>query len=338
MLSSTVLAADQIERALLRQMATDELLDMTALLAPIEGDCPSGADLRWESIYDEIRAARRGNEESEPDPQKVLTLTSEAISSRSKDLQLAAYLTEALVQLHGFAGLRDGFHLTTELLENFWETLYPRPDDEASDDERLEPRAAPLFFLTESDRASMLPNRLRLAPLLRGSNGTTYSLEFYESRTPPPLRDGEDESAHQDRTAKAAAQATEFDGALAASPSEELTSTCADLQKCLDHLKRFEEVANQRFGIHAAPGTSALRKPLESGLQVLERTLRSRSPEEGAESEDFADCNDSQRQDSTERGRRTRAHTVSRRRPHSARCGCRLFSKDGASQPDLTPG
>jgi len=77
------------------------------LLNPIPGENPSGQSLRYDPVYDKIREARRAEEElqlSEEASKKdvwahaikkadfvvVTKLATEALSKRSKDLQIAA--------------------------------------------------------------------------------------------------------------------------------------------------------------------------------------------------------------------------------------------------------
>src|SRR5690606_26932486 len=110
-----------------------------AILAPIEGENPSGENLRYAGVYDEISEARRADDtlaqgewQSEikvADYRSVIGIATTALSTRSKDLQIAAWLTEALIFEHGFAGLRDGFRILGGLQSNFWETLHPEIDD-----------------------------------------------------------------------------------------------------------------------------------------------------------------------------------------------------------------
>jgi len=59
----------------------------------------------------------------------VTKLCGEAIAKKSKDLQVAAWLVEALVRRDGFAGLIEGLALIRGLIENFWDTLYPELED-----------------------------------------------------------------------------------------------------------------------------------------------------------------------------------------------------------------
>ncbi len=126
-------------------MATPAVIDLEPLLAPISADAPAGTDIRGDSspasIYYKIkdaraaaRAAERGNiEETASVPEgweTVVDAGSEVLTGKSKDLEVAAWMTEALVRLHGFPGMRDGFKLISGLVDAFWDQLYPMPDDE----------------------------------------------------------------------------------------------------------------------------------------------------------------------------------------------------------------
>ena len=81
--------------------ATPPLLDLESLLSPIAGDSPSGESLTYAPEYDELRGARRSEEEIDPnDPwhrptksadwERVIELGTECLQDRSKDLQIAA--------------------------------------------------------------------------------------------------------------------------------------------------------------------------------------------------------------------------------------------------------
>ncbi len=122
------------------------------ILEPFTGDNPSGEDLYYSDLYDEIKEARR-QEDSGPagvweheikefEPGLVIRLATEALTEKSKDLQIAVWLTEALTVRDSLAGLVEGLDLIRALIDNFWETLYP-----AIEDDDLEFRAAPLDWL-----------------------------------------------------------------------------------------------------------------------------------------------------------------------------------------------
>src|SRR5581483_5608664 len=96
----------------------------------------------------------------------IARLTQESLTGSSKDLLLAARLTEALTRQHGFAGLRDGLHLLRELVDQCWDRLYPEIEDGD-----LDLRAAPFFWLDDPDHGARFPNTVRGVPVVFGEGG-----------------------------------------------------------------------------------------------------------------------------------------------------------------------
>ncbi len=152
------------------------------LLNPIPGENPSGEDLRYAPIYDQIKEARREEEETaqgewvhdvkKADFPLVIKLSTEALATKSKDLQIAAWLTEALVRVEGFPGLRQGTQLLQDLTSTFWETVYPQLEDGDA-----ELRASPLQWIGTS-----LGFTLRNVPLNRAGHAW---VDYIESRKIP---------------------------------------------------------------------------------------------------------------------------------------------------------
>ncbi len=102
-----------------------ETADFEAILAPLAGDQPTGVDLRQDfaptSIYFRLRDARaqardaerqadtQGGDEGLPAMWRpVATMAIGALKSTSKDLEVATWLTEALVRIAGLRGLMAG--------------------------------------------------------------------------------------------------------------------------------------------------------------------------------------------------------------------------------------
>jgi type VI secretion system protein ImpA len=149
------------------------------ILSKIPGENPSGQNLRWEPIYEKVKEARREEEElpqgewtykvKTADPALVIRLASEALSTKTKDLQLAVWLTEALVLQTGVSGLRAGLELLCGMIESFWDTLYPAPEDGD-----MELRVAPLNWV-----GSALVHQVKKIPLTR-SRYDWFS--YFESR------------------------------------------------------------------------------------------------------------------------------------------------------------
>ena len=115
--------------------------DLAALLRPVSAERPSGESLRYEGTYDRIREARREDDprlsrgiyETElkrADWASVEAACLEALATRTKDLQVAAWLLEAWLHRYGFAGVREGLRLLAGLCEIFWDDLHPRLDED----------------------------------------------------------------------------------------------------------------------------------------------------------------------------------------------------------------
>ncbi len=174
-------------------MRSPSVLDIAALLAPIEDDSPTGSDLRasrraggsfamLKQARSAARTAERKTAVAEDDSQgirpnwrPVCDLASRILCEESKDLEVAAYLIEALVRLHGFAGLRDGFRFCRGLVEEYWEVLYPLPDQDG-----LTGRVASLMSLNGYETDGTLIAPILTIPLTGGEASGTYSQAHYE--------------------------------------------------------------------------------------------------------------------------------------------------------------
>jgi type VI secretion system protein ImpA len=135
-----------------------------ALLKPLPGDEPTGTSVRYDPVIAEIRIARESDDPSLPqgewerplkkaDWSLVASLCSQTLSERSKDLQIAAWLSEAWIHLYQVDGLRAGVRLIQGLLDIYWEGVHPRQ----SEDGDFDARVAPLAWMNES-----IPLTLRL--------------------------------------------------------------------------------------------------------------------------------------------------------------------------------
>ena len=130
--------------------------DLCALLAPLPGPEPTGESLRYSPVYAQIRDARLEEDQSLPmgewtralkkaDWPAMETLCIDVLTTSTKDLQIAGWLTEAWTRRHGLAGLAAGAQLLEGLCRNFWDDIHPRIED---DD--VEIRVAPLFWINDN--------------------------------------------------------------------------------------------------------------------------------------------------------------------------------------------
>jgi type VI secretion system protein ImpA len=116
------------------------MLNLDKLLAPIGPDRPCGEDLAFSSEVDAINRARQADDPSleqgawvtdlkEADWKFVAKQCTQLIETRSKDLQLAAWLAEALSRTAGLRALGDSLLVVAGLCERWWDGLYPLPDE-----------------------------------------------------------------------------------------------------------------------------------------------------------------------------------------------------------------
>ncbi len=138
-----------------QQAKTPVALHWQELLTPISTARPSGESLRYAGDYDRIREARREDDPNLPQGEwisalkraewpEVEKLCLEALTQRSKDLQIAIWLLEAELHLHAYQGLRDGLLIVLALCENFWDTLWPELEENDA-----ELRVSPLIWMNE---------------------------------------------------------------------------------------------------------------------------------------------------------------------------------------------
>jgi type VI secretion system ImpA family protein len=136
---STSSAASAVLRPV-PQIAQVERLDMAKLVQPIPGPSPTGVSLRYDAEYDRIREARRDEDPNLPqgvwrrdvkraDWGLVVELCADALSERSKDLQIACWLAEALAYRDGLSGVSEGLVIIAALCDAFWPGLFPDIDD-----------------------------------------------------------------------------------------------------------------------------------------------------------------------------------------------------------------
>ena len=126
------------------------------LLKPIPGPDPTGVSLRHERIYQKIAEARREEDPNlsqgewqraikKADWHAVEDLCRDVLAHQSKDIQIAAWLTEAWLHLEGLDGLTRGITLLECLCQDYWTNIHPRVEDGD-----IEYRVGPFQWLNEN--------------------------------------------------------------------------------------------------------------------------------------------------------------------------------------------
>jgi type VI secretion system protein ImpA len=260
-------------------MASPRLVQLSELLAPIPGDNPSGESLKYQPLWDGITAARRGRTDavtegadSEPEWRRVQDLTCEALTAKSKDLQIAGWLAEALLHTGGFAGLRDGLHVIRGLVEQFWDTMYPELEEGDP-----EVRAAPLYWLTDAQAGARLPGLIREVAITWPDNqGEAFSVASKQSLQTRAQREGEDSDAYEARAREAQDRAARFQAAVSATPDAFYIGLREDLAECFEEVRAAEKAIDEKLGVEHSPSFSAVRAALEDCSEAIEQICRPR--------------------------------------------------------------
>ena len=256
------------------------------LLTPIAGDNPSGTSLRYDPVYDQIKEARRQDdvgpqgdwqrERKVADYRQVVDLASKCIAERSKDLQLAVWLTEAALHREKFPGLQQGLDLLRGFLEQFWDTFYPEIEDGD-----LEARVVLLGWV-----GGRLVDPVRLKTPITAGGLSLY--DYLESR-----RIGSEEDAAENeskREARAAAvkegKATleDFDRDAASTSTAQYEAWVAAMDGCLGSLTALDTLCDEKFG-QDAPAFQPLRAALEEVRHTANQILQKRPGRSAPESE-----------------------------------------------------
>lgn len=245
------------------------------LLAPIAGAKPGGVELRYDPLYDKIKEARREDDESVPQGEWTITLktadwplviklTKDALATKSKDLQLAAWLTEALARREGFGGLRSGIEVMAGLIEQHWEHLYPEIDDGDA-----EMRAAPVEWV-----ALKLDLPMRRIPIDKAGNDF---LQYRDSQTVPTedVATAAPDKAAQREEAIADGKRTpeEIDAGFNATPKTWYKAYVADIEGSIDAVKALDAAATAKFGT-LSPSFGKMLETLEEIHRVAAQHLK----------------------------------------------------------------
>ncbi|HWQ53380.1 MAG TPA: type VI secretion system protein TssA [Bryobacteraceae bacterium] len=238
------------------------------ILDPIPGDSPGGENLRYAPIYDKIKEARRedddaiqgdwARERKVADWPLTIKLISEALATKSKDLQLAAWLTEALLRKEGLAGLKDGLDLQRAMLEQFWDSLWPEIEDGDA-----EFRATPLQWVGD-----------RLEQAVKRSALTRNKLDWFQYKESRTVGYEDENAGEEKRAAREQAiadgkiTAELFDAGFNSSPKAFYVELEQTLDTTLESLEALGQICDEKFG-DVSPNFGKLRGTLEEVRQTV---------------------------------------------------------------------
>lgn len=274
-------------------MASPLYIDINSLLEPVSAENAIGSDIRLDasatSEYSRIRDARKAaraaersnifdNDSSEADEhwRSVLQLAPDILKNHAKDLEIASWYTEALVRRAGFQGLRDGFTLIRQLIETYWDNLYPLPDEDG-----IATRVTALTGLNGEGAEGVLIAPMRSVPITQGAHGP-YS--YWQYKQALDAQRVTDEQGRADLIAKNGFSLDDIQAAVDQSEQSFYIDLRDDVRDALDEYKRISQLLDEHCGIHDSPPASNIINTLGDILGAITHIARLKLPQAEAES------------------------------------------------------
>ncbi|MFT7620845.1 MAG: type VI secretion system protein ImpA [Myxococcota bacterium] len=271
--------------------------DLTGLLQPITETAPTGESLRYDPVYAAIKEARRADDKlprgvwkqelKESDWRAVARLSKKALQDKSKDLQIAAWLTEGWLHVRGWPGLRYGLELCLRLCETFWDDgLHPNIDGED-----LDYRLAPIVWMN-----TRLAGQLRIIPLVSPSDGRS-PVGLYNSQHAAALGrlKKQKPKAYAAAIERGELNQEDVSKSLSMGRPSELRETHAAISGALEMCDALDKLLDERCGAES-PSLYAVQETLRAALHIVEKIAMPACnvslPTAAVEAADLADPDD----------------------------------------------
>lgn len=267
-----------------------EQLGIENLLLPFPGETPSGIDPRQDfspsALYRALRtarsAARAAERAADAEPNNdgtppvewrtVRTVATKILAEIGKDLEVAAWLTEALVRSDGLRGMAAGMQLITGLTQRFWsEGMYPLPDDGSFAD-----RISPVEGLSGTSGDGTIVQTLRKLTLFVLPEGTPIPL--YKFKESVKLTSESDKAKIAQRLAAGAIAFSDLERGAKAVGGDHFAGLRRQAREALQALNDMAAVLDSAAGSEG-PSVGRVRGVLEDILDVAQRF----APPEAAE-------------------------------------------------------
>lgn len=261
-------------------MASVQIVDIESLIQPISADAPQGSDPRGSALYGSIKDARNTARAAERASlfdadsaanimsqwRPILQSAPKLLSEQGKDLEIACWYLETLIRHHGITGLRDGFALLDALVENFWNGLFPEPDEDG-----LETKVAPLTGLNGDGGEGTLLAPIRNLAITAVGGGNFDSFTFWQYQQAVDTDKLADPTAREERAARLGFSLADVRQAVAASPDAYYVELLDELDNALDSYKQLHGRLRQHCGNQAPPSSaiSALLEDVQRALRFL---------------------------------------------------------------------
>ena len=236
------------------------MLDIESILVDHDGDTACGENLEYDPLLLEVREAIEGKPEQrmgednfiegeEPD-WKLVKKNCLELCRKTHNLEVVISLTQALMNLEGYAGLVDGSCLLSGVIEKYWDCLHPEIDPDDNDPiERLNMLAVfeDFNFLLSLQKIELL-----------NSKGVG-KVSLYNIRNPNSSSD----------------DSKLIDAVFRSGDEEEKEAVHSNLEKCIDHFQQISSLLKQQkhVGESRAPNFEELIKILKESKSAIAKHL-----------------------------------------------------------------
>jgi type VI secretion system protein ImpA len=244
------------------------------LTKPISKKEIAGADLREnaaaDSLYYQIKDARLAARKAERDLisgdtqaenpnehwQSVLKLGQDILTKHSKDLEISCWLTESLLRIHGLPGLTFGFDLMNELMTQYWEKLYPLPDEDG-----ISTTVMALSGLNGMGNEGSLIQPIK--DILVTNSNNEGSFAFWEYQQAIMVEQIPDKEKRERHFAEGAIKLKTITKAALSTPKTFYTDTYHNIDAALNAFEKLTKTCEEKCGQDAPPSSQIKNTLLE---------------------------------------------------------------------------
>ncbi|AYO11723.1 type VI secretion system protein TssA [Vibrio campbellii] len=266
---------------------------LAPVLLPVSEERPTGVDPRedvspqsaYYRLKDSRMAARNAERNAIIEEESILTHTNlwrvfidevpDILSRQSKDLEFVAWLIEALTRLYGFRGMGVGYEIASNFIDNFWEQLYPMPDEDG-----METRISSIIGLNGIDSEGTLIFPLASIPLT--DMGVEQPYAFWEYQQAIEL-ERLDEDKRRYKVEQGAVEMSKINDTVKSTSDEFYRELISDLEFAMVAFSQFSQKLDDAVG-DVTP-SSYISKKLDSIHSALKHLLgvRFQAPSEVTE-------------------------------------------------------
>ncbi|MCW8899578.1 MAG: type VI secretion system protein TssA [Gammaproteobacteria bacterium] len=278
-------------------MSSEAIIDISSLLEPVSDANPVGEDIRESaspsSAYYTIKDARNsaraaernsmfdgGSTEADENWRKILELAPDILKNNSKDLEVASWYTEALIRRYGFPGLKAGFSIIRQMIEKYWDNLYPLPDEDG-----IETRVSSLTGLNGEGAEGVLIAPIRNANITEDVQPGPFN--YWQYTQALDIQKIADENSRAEKSSKIGFNLEDIENVVARSSDQFFLDLRNDVTACLDDYREISRMLDEHCGNMDAPPTSNIINALESTLGVINHVAKYKLPDESSNQEEF---------------------------------------------------